>query len=476
LRGGAYPGFFYSKLTGTQHAPITVRSYPGERAILVDFRPEENAATLNIRGAWTIYRDFDVTNVSPMRLYQAKVYRRPTAVEVVAPNIKLVNLVIHDAGTGIGFWEQAIDSEVYGCIIFNGGQFETAAGGRGHGHGIYTQNSQGTKRIADNLIFNQFGWGIHVYPNPGDIDGFVIEGNAAFENGRWAGPGLRYNNLMVAGYSPFDAERITVESNYLYHSGSQKNTGKPTDANACFGCYDPNLNGDLNLSKNYFFNGIPTAALGSWSSVESVGNTTVAPGTPRPSGVTAIVRPNQYDPGRAHIIVFNWSRKDFVDVPLSGTLQAGDAFEIRSAQNYRGTPVVRGVYSGGAVRLPLNALTVAPPVGMPPGAIADSEFQAFLVQKAPPTPVTPASALVGSYRTPDGQEALRVEREGDLLFVVPAGDAGAPRIPLSPLVDRVYRLEGLPEGVVAYFEPVSPGVMALILVARYGAGAWIRGS
>src|SRR5687768_4789276 len=43
LRGGTYRGDFTSRLTGTADAPITVRQYPGERAI-IDLVTEERTA------------------------------------------------------------------------------------------------------------------------------------------------------------------------------------------------------------------------------------------------------------------------------------------------------------------------------------------------------------------------------------------------------------------------------------------------
>ena len=473
LRGGAYVGAFYSRLTGASQAPITVRSYPGERAILADVRARGNFPTLNIRGAWTNYRDFDVTNVNPDREWKAEEYHRPSAIEVIAPHIKLINLVIHDAGNGIGFWDQTIDSEIYGCIIFNNGQRDFSAGGRGHGHGIYAQNREGVKRIADNLVFSQFGWGIHLYPNPGGVEGFLLQGNSAFENGRWVGPGLRYNNLLVAGFSSFTADRITVEDNYLYNAANQTNTGNPTDANACFGCYDPDVNGSLTLRGNYFFNGVPPVAAGPWADLQATGNTVIAPGLPRPSGVTALVQANEYESGRGQIVVLNWGHRSFVDVDLSSVLRPGDPYEIRNAQNYRADPVLRGTYAGGQVRLPLTALTVASPYGLPGGALAQDEFQAFLVQREN-TAAFGHEAWLGSYRTLDGDDLLRIERSGSALAAVVLAAPGSPRIELSPLVDRVYRLEGLPEGVVAHFEPVTPELTALVLVTGNGLAVGVR--
>ena len=59
-----------------------------------------------------------------------------------APGTKLINLVIHDTRQGIGIWQEALDSEAYGNLIYYNG-FQ--ASDRGHGHGIYVQNDEGNK-------------------------------------------------------------------------------------------------------------------------------------------------------------------------------------------------------------------------------------------------------------------------------------------------------------------------------------------
>src|SRR6185437_8871425 len=34
----------------------------------------------------------------------------------------------------------------------------------------------------------------------------------------------------------------------------------------------------------------------------------------KPSGVRVFVRPNRYEPGRAHVVVYNWDRADTVEI------------------------------------------------------------------------------------------------------------------------------------------------------------------
>ena len=58
------------------------------------------------------------------------------------------------------------------------------------------------------------------------------------------------------------------------------------------------------------------------------------------------VYPNQDEPKRAHVAVFNWTLKPNVQVNLAGVLSAGDTYEVRNAQDYLGQPVATGVYTG----------------------------------------------------------------------------------------------------------------------------------
>src|SRR5207244_11983656 len=107
-----------------------------------------------------------------------------------------INLIVHDTNQAFGFWTPAIDSELYGNIVyFNGWD----ASDRGHGHGVYAQNKSGTKHIADNIIFDQFSHGIHIYTEGGFINGFDLSGNIVFNNGVVSGITGPMRNILMCG-------------------------------------------------------------------------------------------------------------------------------------------------------------------------------------------------------------------------------------------------------------------------------------
>jgi hypothetical protein len=84
----------------------------------------------------------------------------------------------------------------------------------------------------------------------------------------------------------------------------------------------------------------------------------------RPTGTTVFVRPNQYEPGRANIAVYNWDLAASVNVNVSGILPVGALFEVRNVQNYFGPPVLSGTYTGQLLTLPMTGGVVVPPIGL----------------------------------------------------------------------------------------------------------------
>jgi hypothetical protein len=418
LRGGTYKGRFKSRLAGTEDKPILVAQFTNERATI--------DGSLTVNGEWTTFWGFEVTNSDTDRGSE-----RATDVEVNGAHTKFVNLVVHDGGNGFGFWSSAVDSELYGNIIYNNGWREID---RGHGHGIYTQNEEGTKLIRDNVIFNQYGWGIHAYTEEGALDGLQFEGNVSFDNG--APAGARYDNILVGGRRP--AERITLVANYTYET--------PTEGDAKPNVrlhYEAANNKDLTVKDNYFAGGSPVASVADWLTVTMSGNTfrgskrlleltlpqgvaasaykwdnnsydgaegaasfsfqgrTLdfagwqgatgfdrgggwnAVGAGHAGGVRVFVRPNLYEPGRAHIVVYNWDGRGSVDADVSGVLQRGAKYEVRSAQNFFAAPVLAGTYDGKPLRLPTAARKIAKPVGAnfdPPQTAP--EFNVFVLLKA----------------------------------------------------------------------------------------------
>jgi parallel beta-helix repeat protein len=405
LRGGVYTGRFVSKLTGAPNGIITLRQYPGERAII------DSRDAFNVYGAWACYWGFEVMASDPKRITkQAGPWPtdvRRTTVNVFGSNLKFVNLIVHDAMIGFGFWKDAVNSEIYGCLIYNNGH---QGPDRAWGQGIYTQNSAGIKRITDNIVFNNFAHGLQLYSSENaDVKGYNIEGNVVFRNGSMG----TTRAMSIVAESGRAIERVRLLNNYTYNDGG---------TNTLLGSY-PNLkNKDLVIRSNYFVGGEPVLRLTSWSQVTLTGNifygksglawlTAFEPsisqytwgdnryylagdGTQpafkhgaesyqftnwrqatgldrdsryrkgRPTGADVFVRPNRYEAGRAHIIVYNWNLNGAIDVNISGAgLAAGRRYEVRNAQDYFASPVASGVYDGKSLRLPMGGLSAAAPVG-----------------------------------------------------------------------------------------------------------------
>ena len=161
IHDGTYRGNFESELKGSESAFITVKNYNRDQVILDGNIAIDPSRALTINGAYTIYRNLIITNSTPFRDASQPNFQSTSGIRIYGHHVKCINLIVHNnPGTGIGFWTSAIDSEIYGCIIFHNGY---QGGDRGHGHGIYTQNKTGTKKIYDNIIFSGFQYGIHAY-------------------------------------------------------------------------------------------------------------------------------------------------------------------------------------------------------------------------------------------------------------------------------------------------------------------------
>jgi hypothetical protein len=403
LRGGTYRGAFTSSLTGTPDAPIVVRQVPGERATVDSGASPHDA--LSAGGAHTWFWGFEITSSHAKRKsaesgsWPGDLQRGYGAV-TRARGIRFINLLVHDNANGLGLWSEAVGSDAYGNIVYNNGW---QASDRAHGHGIYTQNESGTRRLVDNIIFNQFSHGIHAFGSAvAHLNNITLEGNIVFNNGALAAEPEYVRNLLLGGGRP--AVNPRLEDNMTYF-GSRKASG---ENNIGYGT------GCVNLwaRGNYLMGGRPLI-LGNCSPQLFADNTLYGatpedppidfPGnqyyTAPPTGTRVFVRPNRCEPGRAHVAIYNWDLQPHVRVDLSeAALVENERFVIRDVQNYFGTPVAEGTYKANAVHIPMNGLHAQPPVGDVPGvAHTGPQFGAFVVLQ--PGVVAAARGLV-----PDGCE------------------------------------------------------------------------
>ena len=413
LRGGVYSGTFTSTLVGAPGNPIVVRQYPGERAT-IDSGTSNNVAALIAQGSDTWFWGFEIMSSNPNR-YDPNpgsccLPDRVDGIDAFGVRNKYINLIVHDTAQGFGFWTPAMDSEIYGCVVYYNGWF---APDRGHGHGIYVQNQNGVKLIRDNIQFYGFGMGFHAY---GTSNAFVqnihFDGNISYDSGYLVGgPPGHWANYLVTGGS--GASGIVFTNNHSYH-----NTGD-VSGTAELGWSFSSTELDLDAENNYFVGGLTTVELWNWNQLTFTGNTVYSIPTSildilnltsaqttatynfdhnnyygrgllryqgsnvpwiywqntsgvdlnsqfssgRPTGVWTTIRPNLYEPGRANIIIYNWDLNGSVSVDVSSVLSPGQQYTVQDAMNYFGPPVASGVYDGTPIVIPMAGLTLAPPIG-----------------------------------------------------------------------------------------------------------------
>lgn len=429
LRAGTYRGQYVSALQGRPGTPITVRQYPGERATL------EGSITQS-EGGHVTYWGFELAGPPSSRLAR-QAGPAPSDLPVRmglnlrAPGLRLINLVIHDhSSNGLGLWSEAPDAEVYGCLIYHNGW---DGPDRGHAHGIYAQNRTGFKRLAENICFQNFSDGIQIYgTSSAFLRGFELIGNILFNNGIISRAGGGCNLQLGGGVA---AQEIMVRSNYLYASPGyqcQVNIGSEV------------LNHDLRFEDNVVVGGL---RLMNWRRLVFRGNTVAADNTllelqqvqrplaeaefswdrnhfasrelrwrpfsfvspsgsqglpwpgwreataldanshylkGRPGGVRIIVRPNAYEAGRGHVVVYNWDLKSAVAVDAGSILPIGARFEVRAAQAFFSRPILSGTYSGQPLLLPMSGWKATRPQGHPAAPPETGpEFAVFVILPAP---------------------------------------------------------------------------------------------
>ena len=419
VRGGTYRGSFQSSLRGSASAPIVLRAYPGERATIDG--ASGGGSTLRIDGEHAIYWGLEVMNPSPTRTAD-----RETGVYIRSGNNKLVHLVIHDTGLAVYTEASAPNVDIVGCIIYNNGYNTT----EGHGHALYIRNLSGSKLLRDNVMFNQFAYGIHVYTTPGGgLNNITVEGNTSFNNGSISNNSrVHSGNLLVGGEEPVQQGRVI--DNMTYYSpdvgsrnvsigySSTNNRDVVVRGNYAVGgdivftvrnwdqvtvqdnvfqgaariveLVESSLTG-YTWSGNIHYRDASASAwrhaggnyrFADWRSRTGLGATDRVEG-PAPSETRVFVRPSEYEPGRAHVTVYNWANLAAVQVDMTGVLRPGDRYEVRNVQALFDAPIASGTFAGGTITIPLGGVNPPQPIGGSPTPPRKTGpfFDVFLVTK-----------------------------------------------------------------------------------------------
>jgi hypothetical protein len=335
LRGGTYKKPFellghgwVVRLAGREGSPVQVRAWNGERATI------DGGLSVQPPATYLWIRDLEITVSEPRP--QKPVPPDPTYRVVNRPwgglnvdtgkGCKYLNLVIHDNCQGVSFWSGATDSELYGCLIYDNGWAGTD---RGHGHAVYTQNRDGTKTIADCIMTGGYGYTMHAYGSArADVDNYQVEGNLCYN----AGP------FLIGGGKP--SRNIRVLENVLYGVGMRLG-------------YDAPENEACEVRGNLIVGG--ALSINRFRQVVNEGNEVLGKSDPRPGGRRVILRPNRYDPRRAHLAILNWQRlSPAVPVNAGPFLKRGDRFRLLDPKAFFDKPILTGTYDGKAIHVPMT--------------------------------------------------------------------------------------------------------------------------
>jgi len=436
---------FFSKLTGTAASPIIVQGYPGERATIDGgafggsvYGFHANArATIEIQGAYTWFMDLEIASSSTEARFSPDDSSFPASITrsdgayVHGVGIKFINLVIHDLTSGISAWSSAQNFEAYGNVVYNNGWQGTP---HTHGHNVYTQNyiSSQPKYFTDNILLNCYQNNTQAYgSSSAEVAHYRFNFNTCINRPVLIGGRTdtklqdnEFNNnylfnsdlslVYLPGTNYLD---VVAASNYMVDSllqaGSWKNatitnntiittTGgfvadmviqtagtvlQPWTWNRnTYFAYDVNSPSQINL-KNFNIETEGFRDFAAWKTRTGYdANSTYKNALPTANYV--IVRPNQYDDNRANITLYNWQNLSTVTVDTSvlgaSGWVAGDAFELRSAQDYF-NDVVSGTYNGSSITINMSAAahSVALPLGSNTalGANTFPRFGAFVLIK-----------------------------------------------------------------------------------------------
>lgn len=443
----------------------SIRGYAGTTAA-----SHANGATvrltgnqLEIYGSNTIYRDFEITTSLPNRanIYQ---YQRGSGIVNLGTDNSFINIISHDNVVGLFSGSATSNTLIYGVLLYNNGLVSDIAygGTEPRGLNLYLENTSGYSRVWEVLELNSFVNGGQYFGQTASYVGGDTKG-AVFANAgapvKNVYPSSSYRQLIV-GTNSVPIPYFSMDESYFWQTNTHEagnlalGYGAGVDdadvTNCVFvgsimGCdfsaatgtftnniidvnygagsvhlKSPGASNTINNNAYYHVNGVSgwfyygapghsTVSFAQWKidSGYDAASTTSANAMPD----TVYVRPNDYEIGRAHIIVYAQSAPTSINVDLATTgLTDNQAYTIKNAFDYFGTDVATGIYDANSttISLPLNgaATNVATPTGLAyTSPTTAPNFAAFVVvpgaadASAPGTPTGLTAALRQSNST-----------------------------------------------------------------------------
>lgn len=331
LKPSAHTDDYTNKLTGITVMPYQDKAYIGGGLVVDGSDVIFQNLELSFAGWNTRQSTLSGSAPSDMPLNKG--------LTINGKNCKFVNCDIHDYA-GVGLWAAALGAEFYGNIVHGIGWLGPD---RGHGHGLYVQNLAGVKKtIKHNIIFDCFGWGIHVYSSSG-------------------------NNL----------QDMDILENTCFRAGSLSSP-KP---NILVGA-DRDKAGNVNIVRNLTYGGnvgIQAYGAGWDETVTKLDNHCPEDG----DGIGNLVYlyPNEYNANRANLTIYNEALVKNIKVDVSSIYRVGDTVLAKNVQDYKADIQNLIVGKDGIITIDMMNHTVATPRAWTAPASTFPEFGCFVLER-----------------------------------------------------------------------------------------------
>jgi hypothetical protein len=447
-------------LQGTSPKPIIVRAARGTRVILDGADTKQNGI-FRVSSSYVWYWGLEIMSSDPGRVDAApqtdannlgsypdvNYIKRGTGIDMSSGGSptgnKFINCSIHDCFNGFGSTNTNDNTQLYGCLLYNNGWYNSGGGGRSHhGHNIYIHNATGEiKQFIDCITWGAFENNIQAWSGSAvsnsETNDFYFDGLVSFMYGAQ----VDGSSLLLGNLSPTNP---TVTNSMFYQPGGASSTidfgynqgsGTIAAGNVSNNYIDAGeIYFNAAFSGTTFANNFITSGYVRGSVPSGSGNTVTSS---RPTANKVFVRPSQYEPGRANVVVYNWQGGSSVTVDMSSVLKTGDTYNIVDVQNPSAV-LLSGTYSG-SVSIPMTGTTAAQPVGNSPEGRTHttSEFGAYVViNTASSAPTGNVNlkvkyCLQGPYLSSTNTMSNALKNDGQL-----ASHFGASTIPASA-VDSV---------------------------------------
>ncbi len=414
IRGGTYLNNFDSQTSfncntnGTATSPIIFRNYKQERVILDGENTYTLYAAIN-NCSYTWFWGLEITNsYSKDRKHDIS-----GGVTCTASEMKFINMIIHDTGSGLDLWKTAKNTEAYGNIIYHiGNNVLNNMNWEGHGHGMYLQNDTfGLKKIHQNIIFSSFGYGMKVWQTTTtsalghfDIrDNILFNGGSASENLGGVGNNYRTHNFFIVSNSVGNPVlRSSIVHNFTY---SGTNTPRPPvnafglnygmnncriDSNVLTGQTRLGFNNTpvfkSSVSSNKIISGIPSVYgyyLWGFSNTDFPQNDYIDNLQSQTNEYYLLN--NQYENNRNHLVIYNWQNQDIININLiKQGWKASDEYILINVLDLHNDTIRGKLNSFGEIEIPMQNRSLIKAIGADKEPVSQFPgFGTFILIRSP---------------------------------------------------------------------------------------------